>query len=144
MYFFVIMASVCTGVLVGVGFAAVTGNALLGACLGGIATVWMRYILDKWAYRKCLEMEALVDAIGRIETAIREDFDSTGAIEVLKKQLKDVDLECKYCLQANEPDLDAKCNAGDSTCKTCTEDCQCRTCHNRSNYVWVGTKEDEE
>lgn len=144
MYAFVIIASVFSGLVVGIGAHALTGVPVFAGAIGGACAGLMKYALDTWAYQKSLEIGSVLEAMTKIEKAIIEDYSSMEQVEALKKQLAEVDLECKFCKQANEPNLIAKCEASGCTCMTCNADCQCRTCKDRNNYEWIGVKEDEE
>lgn len=65
--------------------------------------------------------------------------DALALITALLAALKKCDLDCDYC--KHNPNNDARCIGQDEGCERCEIACPCRSCKNRSNWEWGGTKE---
>lgn len=57
------------------------------------------------------------------------------------KQVKELDIECKYCDHRWQP---VPCAETDDffTCEECSYDCYCKECRNNSKWQWSGIKQE--
>lgn len=142
MIIFGIIGSVCAGFL---------GAVVIGAILGFPEwAVWILAVLIacgmEFGLMKCEEKEKKeIWEQQKWVTGLYKDVlkarDATIAAAV--HDLKEVDLDCRFCRNAfEETGVNLEECLQQTNCEKCTLDCLCRGCDGKSHYQWRGLCEE--
>lgn len=80
-------------------------------------------------------IDSAMKRVGEVIGGIIKDLSCDR--ENLIAALKEVDINCKFCKNHDNPVPCQKAPA-EFVCDECSYDCPCRTCQDNSNYIWRG------
>lgn len=136
---FVILATICTGMVAAVSVACLTecpdwaiAVIYVAVCAGMCAAlnIWLRREVKKSTdfYKKLFsEWKHLA-------------LESLGNEGQLWLDLKAADIDCNYCKHAKDEEITRKCIEQDCDCDKCGIDCPCKHCVDKSEWVWTGVQ----
>lgn len=145
MIIFGIIGSVCTGL---VGFA---GGILIGlpewaiVILTVLITGGMQFGMLKWAENeKEVVMEHQKWVTNNVVGMYKDILETKEeVIAAAVHDLKEVDLDCRFCKNAfEETGVKLEECLQQTNCEKCTLDCLCKGCDGKSNYQWRGPCEE--